>query len=35
MYFTDDQITNPAIAFSDFELEGMVLHTQATTSRLQ
>jgi hypothetical protein len=35
MYFTDAQITNPAIAFSDFELEGMVLHTQPTTSRLQ
>lgn len=35
MYMTPAQMTNPAIAFSDFELEGMVLHTQATTSRLQ
>jgi hypothetical protein len=35
MYMTQAQITNPAIAFSDFEIEGMVLHTQTTTARLQ
>jgi VCBS repeat-containing protein len=35
LYFTDVQITNPQIAFSPFELEGMVLYTQPTTARLQ
>ena len=35
MYFTDEQIRDPNIAFSDFELEGMILHTQATASRLE
>lgn len=35
MSFSDAQITNPDIAFSDFELEGLVLHTQPTSARLQ
>ncbi len=35
MYFTDLQIRNPDIAFSDFEMEGLVLHTQSTSARLQ
>lgn len=35
MYFTPSQITNPAIAFSDFELEGMIWHTSPTSTRLQ
>lgn len=30
-----DQITSPAIAWEEFVLEGMVLYTQPTTSRLQ
>jgi hypothetical protein len=29
------QITNNDIAFSDFQLEGLVLHTMATSQRLQ
>lgn len=29
------QICTPTIAFSDFELHGLVLHTMATTSRFQ
>ena len=29
------QMIDPAIVFSDFELQGMVLHTQPTTTRLQ
>jgi hypothetical protein len=33
--FSDAQITTPAIALSDFQLEGIILHTQPTTSRLQ
>lgn len=32
---SDAQITNPLIAWSDFTLEGMVLHTMPTTDRLQ
>lgn len=35
IYMNPSQMTVPAIAFSDFELEGMVLHTKPTTSRLQ
>lgn len=35
IYMTQDQMVVPAIAFSDFELEGMVLHTTATASRLE
>jgi hypothetical protein len=31
----DEQMLGIATAFSDFELEGLVLHTQATSSRLQ
>ena len=34
-YFTNAQITNPLIAFSDFEIEGLVLHTQRASARLQ
>lgn len=32
---SNDQITVPAIAWSDFQLEGMVLHTMAVSTRLQ
>jgi hypothetical protein len=32
---SDEQITNPVIAYDDFELQGMILHTMPTTSRLQ
>lgn len=32
---SNDQITNPAIAWSDFQLEGMVLHTMPVSTRLQ
>lgn len=32
---SDEQIRNPEIAFEDFQLEGLVLYTQPTTSRLQ
>lgn len=35
MYFTYDQITNPTIAWSDFEVQGLVLYTQPTTQRLE
>lgn len=35
IYMTQEQMVVPDIAFSDFELEGMVLHTQATASRLE
>jgi hypothetical protein len=35
IYMTQDQMVVPSISQSDFELEGMVLHTQSTTSRLQ
>lgn len=35
MYFTDAQIRDTAIAFSDFEIEGMILHTRPTSARLQ
>ena len=35
IYMTQDQMVVPDISFSDFELEGMVLHTQPTTSRLE
>lgn len=35
MSLNNDQITTPAIAFSEFELEGMVWHTQPTSARLQ
>jgi hypothetical protein len=32
---SEEQITTPAIAFSPFELHGMVLHTQKTSARIQ
>jgi len=35
VYMNPEQITNPAIAFSDFELQGLVLHTMPTSQRLQ
>lgn len=35
IYLTDDQITNPNIAWSDFEMEGLVLNTMPTSARLQ
>lgn len=35
LYLADDQMLNNDIAFSDFWLEGMVLHTMATRSRLE
>lgn len=35
MYFSQAQLTNPAIAWSDFQLEGMVLHCANTSERLQ
>lgn len=35
LYLSDAEMLVPDIAFSDFWLEGMVLHTMATTSRLQ
>lgn len=35
LYLSPEQIQNPGIALSDFQLEGMVLHTQPTSARLQ
>lgn len=35
MYLASNQINNPDIAWSDFQLEGMVLFTNATSDRLQ
>lgn len=35
LYFTDAQIRNPDIAWEDFVMEGLVLHTQPTSARLQ
>lgn len=35
IYMSDAQITNPLIAWAAFELDGMVLSTQATSSRLE
>ena len=35
MYLASNQINNPDIAWSDFQLEGMVLHTTPTSARLQ
>ena len=34
-YMNPDQMEDATIAFSDFVLQGMVLHTQKTSSRLQ
>lgn len=35
LYMSPQQITNPAISSSDFVLEGLVLHCQPTSARLQ
>jgi hypothetical protein len=35
IYYSDTQMLSIPIAFSDFEIEGLVLHTQATSARLQ
>jgi hypothetical protein len=35
VYMSPTQMGTPAISLSDFEIEGMVLHTSSTTSRLQ
>jgi len=35
IYMSPTQMGTPAISLSDFELEGMILHTSSTTSRLQ
>lgn len=35
LYMNNDQITNPTIAWSGFELEGMVMHCMAISTRLQ
>jgi hypothetical protein len=35
LYLAPNQLTNPAIAWSDFQLEGLVLWTQSTSERLQ
>jgi len=35
LQFSDAEITNPDIALSDFQLEGMIWHTMPTSSRLQ
>lgn len=35
IYLNDLQLRTPAIANSEFTIEGMVLHTQATSTRLQ
>ena len=34
-YMTSAQLTNPSIALSNFEVQGIVLHTQPTSQRLQ
>jgi hypothetical protein len=31
---TEEQMVNPTIALSDFELEGMVIFTKSTSDRL-
>ncbi len=35
IFMNDSQMIEPLIAWSDFVLEGLVLHTQATSARLQ
>lgn len=35
MYFTPAQMIDPRVSLSDFEMEGMILYTQSTTSRMQ
>ena len=34
-YFNPQQMANPAVSLSDFELEGLILYTQRTDSRMQ
>jgi hypothetical protein len=34
VYMSDMQMLNPSIAWSDFQLEGLILHTMKTSSRL-
>lgn len=35
IYMSDDQMREPDIAFSDFQIDGMALYTTPTSSRLQ
>lgn len=35
IYMTNAQMITPAISWSDFQLEGLVLHTQSASERLQ
>lgn len=35
LYFSADQMINPNVSLSEFEIEGMVLHTAPTSERLQ
>ncbi len=35
VYFSDTQIMDPAIAWADFQLEGLILHTMKASYRLQ
>jgi hypothetical protein len=35
MYMNKEQLSNPSIAWQDFVLEGLVLHTQSTSNRLE
>ena len=35
IYMNETQISTPAIALSDFEIQGLMLFTTPTTSRLQ
>jgi hypothetical protein len=35
IYMSYNQITNPDIAFADFELHAMVLYTQPTSDRFR
>ena len=35
MYMNDEQMRNPNISLADFELQGLILHTQSTSNRLQ
>lgn len=35
IFFNEDQITNPAIALDDFEIQGFILYTMSTSFRMQ
>lgn len=35
IYYSPDQIANPAIAWEDFQLQALTLHTQPTSQRLE